>query len=57
MEKQTGRKIKFMPQFDHVGEYKDRFMSFGQNNDIAIHFTVGKHGVVKEMNRFLLESV
>jgi len=25
MEKQIGRKIKML-QFDHVGEYKDRFL-------------------------------
>jgi len=49
MEKQTYRKIK-MIQIDHVGEYKDRVLQFGQNTDIGIHFTVDKYGVDKEMN-------
>ena len=48
-------KIK-VPQFDHVGEYKDRYLRFGRKNDIGIHFTVGTHGVAKEMNHFLLEK-
>ena len=56
MEKQTSRKIKML-QIDHVGEYKNQFLRFGQNIGIDIHFTIGKHGVAKEMNRFLLEKV
>ena len=55
MKKQTGRKIKVL-QFDHAGECID-FCDFDQNNDIAIYFIVGKHGVAKEMNRSLLEKV
>ena len=46
-----------MLQFDHVGEYKDRFLRFDQNNIIDVHFTVGKYEVVKEMNHYLLEKV
>ena len=53
MEKQTSKKIK-VSQFDHVGEYKDQFLQFGQNNGIGIHFTEGIHGLAKEVNRSLL---
>jgi len=55
MGNQNGRKIKVL-QFDHVGEYKDRFLQFSQNNDI--HFTVRKQiGVGKELKCTLLEKV
>ena len=56
MEKQTGRNINVL-QFDHVGECKDRFLRFDQNNDIGIHFVVRKHEVAKKINRSLLEKV
>ena len=56
MEKQTSRNNKML-QFDHVGEYKDQFLQFGQNSGIGIHFTVGKHEGAKEVNRSLLEKV
>ena len=56
IEKQIGKKIKLL-QIDNIGEYKDRFLQFGQNNRIDIHFTIGKHGVTKEMNCSLLENV
>jgi len=56
MEIQADRKIKML-QFDHIGEYKDRFLQVGQNNNIEIHSTIGKHREVKEMNHFLLEKV
>jgi len=56
MEKHTCRKIKVL-QFDHVGEYKDQFLQFGQNNGISIHFTVEKHEVAKVLNCSLLEKV
>ena len=56
MEKQTDRKIRVL-QIDNVGEYKNQFLQFGQNNGISIHFKIGKHGMAKEMNRFLLEKV
>ena len=55
MGKQTGRKINVL-QFDHVGEYKDRFLQFVQNNGIEIHFTAGKHAVAKVMTHSLLEK-
>ena len=53
---QTGRKIKVL-WYDHVKEYKDFFLQFGQNNGIVTHFANGKDGVAKEMNRALLEKV
>ena len=56
MEKQTGRKIKVL-QIDNVREYKDQFLRFSQNTGIDIHFTIEKHGMVKEMNRSILEKV
>ena len=56
MKKQTCRKIKVL-QFDHVGEYNDRFLQFGQTNGIRILFIIGKYGVDKDMNRSLLEKV
>ena len=56
MEKQISKKIK-MFQFDYVGQHKDQFLQFGQNNGIGIHFTVGKYGVAKEMNCSLLQKV
>jgi len=56
MVKKNGRKIKVL-QFDYVGENKDRFLKFDQNNSIDIHFTVGKQVLVKEMNHFLLEKI
>jgi len=43
--------------YDHVEKYKDYFQQFGQNNGIVTHFTNGKDGVAKEMNRALLEKV
>ena len=51
MEKQTDKKIKML-QFDHVGECKDHFLRFDQNNGIGIHFTVEKHKVAKYMTVF-----
>jgi len=56
MQKQTDRKIRVF-QIDNVGEYKDQFLQFGQNNEIGIHFKAGKHGVGKETNRSFLEKV
>jgi len=56
MEKQTGRKIKVL-QIDSIGEYKDQFLRFGQNNGIDIYFKISKHGLAKEMSRFFLEKV
>ena len=49
-------KIKML-HFDHIGEYKHRFLQFGQNNDIGIHFTVENFGVAKKMNYFLLYKI
>ena len=46
-----------MFKFNHVGEYKDRFLQFDQNNGIRIYFTVGKHGMAKDVNHSLLEKV
>ena len=46
-----------MLQADYIGEYKDQFLRFGQNTGIGIHFTIEKHGIVKEMNHSLLEKV
>jgi len=43
--------------YDHIEEYKDYFLQFGQNNGIVAHFTNRKDGVAKEMNRALLEKV
>ena len=42
MEKQTGRKNKVL-QINNVGKYKDQFLQLGQNNEINIHFKIGKH--------------
>jgi len=56
MENQTGRKIKML-RYDHVKEYKDSFLQFGQNNSIVTHFINGKDGKAKEINRYLLENV
>ena len=56
MKNQTGRKIKVL-RYDHDEEYNDTFLQFGQNNGIVIHFTNGKDGVAKEMNRALVEKV
>jgi len=44
-------------RYDHVEEYKDSFLKFGQNNGIVTHFTNGKEGVAKEMYHALLEKV
>jgi len=55
IENQTDRKIKVL-RYDHVEEYKDSFLQFDQNDSIATHFTNGKDGVAKEMNRALLEK-
>ena len=49
MENQTGRKIKVL-RYDHVEEYKDFFLQFGQNNGIVTHFINEKDGVAKEIN-------
>jgi len=56
MENQTASKIKVL-QYDHVEEYKDSFMQFGQNNDIKTYFTNGKDGVGRDVNHALLEKV
>jgi len=56
MQKQTDRKMRVL-QIDNVGEYKDQFLQFGQNNEIGIHFKAGKHGMGKETNRSFLEKV
>jgi len=56
MENQTGRKIKVL-QFDHVGEYKDQFLQFDQNNGMKMHFTIQKDGIAKKINRALLKKV
>jgi len=53
---QTGRKTKVL-QIDNVREYRNQFLQFRQNNGIDLHFKIGKHGVAKEMNHFLLEKV
>ena len=55
MEKQTSRKIKML-QVDHVEEYKDQFLRFGQNTGI-IHFTISKRGMAKKMKYSLLDMV
>jgi len=55
MKNQTSMKFNVL-QFDHVGEYKDWFLQFGQNNGINIHFTVQKQiRIAKELNRALLK--
>jgi len=46
MKNQTGRKIKVL-RYDHIEEYKNSFLQFGQNNG----------GVAKEINHALLEKV
>ena len=46
-----------MLRYDHIEEYKDCFLQFGQNNGIVTHFKNEKDGVAKEMNRALLEKV
>ena len=46
-----------MLRYDHVQEYKDSFLQFGQNNGIVTYFINGKDGVAKEMNHALLEKV
>ena len=54
--KSDGMKIKVL-WYDHIEEYNDSFLQFNQNNSIITHFTNGKDGVAKEMNRALLEKV
>jgi len=54
--KSDGRKIKVL-WYDHVEDYKDFLLQFGQNNGIVTHFINRKDGVAKEMNRALLEKV
>ena len=49
IENQTGKKIKVL-QYDHVEEYKNSFLQFGQNNGIETHFTDEKDSVAKEVN-------
>jgi len=56
MENQTDKKIKAL-RYDHVEEYKNSFLQFGQNNGIETHFTYEKDGVAREVNRVLLEKV
>ena len=56
MKNQTSRKIKVL-RYDHVEEYKDSFLQFGQNNGIEAHFTDEKDGIAREVNRALLEKV
>ena len=46
-----------MLRYDRIEEYMDSFLQFGQNNSIEIHFTDGKDGVAREVNRALLEEV
>ena len=46
-----------MLQIDNIGEYEDKFLRFGWNTGIGIHFTIEKHEMTKEMNRSLLEKV
>ena len=46
-----------MIQINNVGEYKNQFLQFEQNNEIGIHFTIRKHGAAKEMNLSLLEKI
>jgi len=43
--------------YDHVDEYRDSFLQFGQNISIVTHFTNSKDGVTKERNYALLEKV
>ena len=56
MENQTGRKVKEL-SYDHVEEFMNSFLKFGQNNGIMTHFTNEKDGLAKKMNRALLEKV
>jgi len=56
MKKQTGRKNKVL-QINYVEKYKDQFLQLGQNNEINIHFKTGKHWMIEEMNRSLLEKI
>ena len=46
-----------MLQYDHVEEYKDSFLQFGQKNGIETHFTDKKDGAAIEVNCDLLEKV
>jgi len=50
------RKIK-EPQIGNVERDMIQFLRFPQNTGIATHFTTGIHGMVKEVNRSLLEKV
>ena len=56
MKNQISRKIKVL-RYDHIEEFKDSFLQFGQNNSIVTHFINGKDGIAKEINRYLLEKV
>jgi len=56
MKNQTGRKIKLL-QFDHIREYKDQFLQFGQNNGMKMHFTIQKDEIAKKIICALLEKV
>jgi len=61
MEKSTGRKIKVLHS-DKEREYtSDPFLQLWHDEGIERHFTVRKipqqNGVVKRMNRILLEQV
>jgi len=44
METLIGKKIEVL-RYDHIEEYKDSFIKFGQNNGIETHFTYGKDSV------------
>ena len=50
---ETSRKISVI-QIDNIREYKDQFLRFGKSNRIG---KIGKHGMAKELNRYLLEKV
>ena len=56
MENQTCRKIKVL-QYDHIEEYNNSFLQFGQSNSIETHFTDEKDGIAREANCTLLEIV
>jgi len=56
MEKQTCRKIKEL-QIGNVERDINQFLRFDQNTGIGTHFIECIHGLVKEVNRSLLEKV
>ena len=55
MEKQTAKKSRCSNLIMLESTMIDSWIC--QNNGIGIHFTIGKHGMAKEMNRSLLEKV